>query len=81
MKMGIKEFRERIGEVSLGDEVVILTHHGRRVGRYVPERPRDVDMTTWTEERRAFGRKWRAQTPDWRVRLAAEGIDPAEVED
>ena len=54
MKMGIKEFRERISEVSLGDEVVIVTHHGKRVGRYIPEgnrkpagyRHEDVDRRT-----------------------------------
>ncbi len=81
MKMGIKEFRERISEVSTGDEVVIVTHHGRRVGRYIPERPSDLDINAWVEERKEFGRKWRAATPDWRDRLKSEGIDPDEVDE
>lgn len=45
MKMGIKEFRERIGEVALGDEPVILTHHGRRVGQYIPDTIRPPTVT------------------------------------
>lgn len=78
MKLGIKEFRERISEVSVGDEIVIVTNHGRRVGRYIPERPRDVDMDAWVREREAFSRNWRAGTPDWRDRLREAGIDPDE---
>lgn len=78
MKMGIKEFRERISEVSLGDEVIIVTHHGKRVGRYIPERRKaaeDVDMQAWVKEREAFRDAWRARTPDWRERLKAAGLD------
>lgn len=78
MKLGIKEFRERISEVSTGDEVVIITNHGRRVGRYIPERPRNVDLDAWVREREAFSRKWRAETPDWRDRLKNAGLDPDE---
>lgn len=78
MKLGIKEFRERIGEVSVGDEVVIVTNHGRRVGRYIPERSRDLDVDAWVKDREAFARKWRAETPDWQERLRAAGIDPDE---
>ena len=66
MKMGIKEFRERIGKVSLGDEVVVITHHGKRVGRYIPERVRpaqDIDLVTWAKEREEFGRQWRQPRP------------------
>lgn len=76
MKMGIKEFRERIGEVALGDELVVLTHHGKRVGRYVPERSppeRDVDFDAWLKKGATFGRQWRASTPDWREQLRALG--------
>jgi len=82
MKMGIKEFRQRISEVADGDEVVELTHHGRRVGRYVPERlraPRAVDLDAWLAEREETGRQWRATTPDWRDRLRAFGITEAEI--
>lgn len=82
MKMGIKEFREQLGRVALGDEVIVLTHHGRRVGRYLPEGARarrDLDLDAWVKERAATGRRWRAGTPDWRERLRAFGITDAEI--
>ena len=82
MKMGIKEFRERIGEVALGDEMIVLTHHGKRVGRYMPDRlraPRDIDLDAWVQEREETGRRWRAITPDWRGRLTSIGFSPEEV--
>ena len=87
MKMGIKEFRKNIGEVALGDEAVVLTHHGRRVGQYVPDRacePRSlIDMEMWAQERLEFGRRWRVRTPDWREKLRMLGEsedDIAELE-
>ena len=82
MKMGIKEFRERISEVALGDEPVILTHHGKRVGQYIPDtiRPPTVtDTKAWLAERRAFARRWRAETPDWREKLRAIGTPEDEI--
>jgi len=85
MKMGIKEFRDRISEVSAGDEIVVVTHHGKPVGRYIPELRRkpaeNVDLDEWVKEREAFSRAWRARTPDWRARLAAAGVPPEEIED
>jgi len=85
MKVGIKEFRERISELSLGAEVVIVTHHGKRVGRYIPEQSRkpaeNIGIEEWAEERKRFAREWRARTPDWRERLAAAGIPPEEIDD
>jgi antitoxin (DNA-binding transcriptional repressor) of toxin-antitoxin stability system len=74
MKMGIKEFREKVSEVSLGDQLVVVTHHGRRVGRFVPERPKPVDVAAWVREREDFARRWREKTPDWQERLRAAGI-------
>ena len=82
MKMGIKEFRERISEVALGDEAVILTHHGRRVGQYIPDAIRAPTMTdskAWLAERRAFARNWRAITPDWREKLRLIGTPEEEI--
>jgi hypothetical protein len=82
MKMGIKEFRERIGEVAVGDETIILTHHGRRVGRYLPEKATvaaDADLDRWLKERIETGRRWRAATPDWRARLIAFGVPEDEI--
>ncbi|MBW8785564.1 MAG: hypothetical protein JF593_13160 [Novosphingobium sp.] len=83
MRMGIKEFRERIAEVATGDEVVVVTHRGKRVGRFVPERarqkPGDVDVHGWAEERERFGREWRSATPDWKERLAVAGFTSEEI--
>ena len=82
MKMGIKEFRDRIGEVALGDKPVVLTHHGRRVGQYIPDliRPRTVtDTGAWVEERREAGRKYRAEHSDWREKLRSIGIPDDEI--
>ena len=77
MKMGIKEFRERIGEIALGEEPIVLTHHGKRVGQYIPDRARhlsaDAARPEWVRERLEFGRQWRARTPDWRDQLRALG--------
>lgn len=81
MKMGIKEFRDRISEVALGDKAVVLTHHGRRVGQYVPDAirpPTVIDPKAWLEERHVAARKWRAKTPDWREKLRS--IDTPEDE-
>lgn len=82
MKMGIKEFRERISEVSLGAEVIIVTHHGKRVGRYIPEtlsKPAaDIDMNIWRRDLEEFGHAWRAHTPNWRELLRE--IDTPESE-
>lgn len=83
MKMGIKEFRERISEVSLGDEMVIVTHHGKRVGRYIPEGLRkpaaDIDMAAWAKEREAFGHRWRVRTPNWRELLREVDTPESEI--
>jgi hypothetical protein len=87
MKMGIKEFRERIGDVALGDEPVVLTHHGKRVGQYIPDRarkpPPELDMDEWVRERLEFGKRWRARTANWREKLRELGEteeDIAELE-
>lgn len=79
MKMGIKEFRERISEVAEGDEVVVITQHGRRVGRYVPDtgcRASVEDVDAWLERRERHQEDWRARTPDWQARMIAFGLSP-----
>ena len=84
MKMGINEFRERIGELAMGDETVVITHHGRRVGRYIPDRfrePKEVDAKAWIKEREEFGRSWRATTPDWQERLRTAGSAVGGIEE
>lgn len=75
MKMGIKEFRERLSEVAKGEETVVVTHHGR----YLPERSKpaeDLDLDEWARERQRVRDEWRASTPDWRERMAAYGLGP-----
>ena len=82
MKMGIKEFREKISEIALGDRPVVLTHHGKRVGQYIPDairQPTVTDPKAWLDECEAFGRKWRAATPDWREKLRAIGTPEEEI--
>ena len=83
MKMGIKEFRDRISEVSAGDKVVVVTHHGKPVGRYIPERARkpaeNIDLDEWVRERDEAARRWRARTPDWRDRLRSLEIPEEEI--
>ena len=81
MKLGIKEFRERLSEVAHGDEPVIVTHHGRVLGRYLPERagaPAKLDTEAWVSRLEELRDEWRAQTPDWRERMTSIGLDPDE---
>jgi len=79
MKLGIKEFRERLSELAHGDEQVVVTHHGKVLGRFVPERRKpaeEIDLDAWTEQIEQSQREWRENTPDWRERLAAYGLGP-----
>ena len=79
MKMGVREFRERISEVVNGDEPVIVTKNGEVVGRYTPLRPKkpaeNIDMDAWMRRIEAFQTDLKARTPDWRERLASIGLD------
>jgi antitoxin (DNA-binding transcriptional repressor) of toxin-antitoxin stability system len=79
MKMGIREFRERLSEVAHGEEPVIITHHGKVLGRFLPERRKAaeaVDLDEWAADLERRRDAWRAATPDWRERMAAYGLDP-----
>lgn len=79
MKMGIKEFRERLSEVANGAEPVTITHHGKVVGRYLPARGKPaetIDVDRWADDLERRRDEWRAQTPDWRERMAAYGLGP-----
>ncbi|MEO6093459.1 MAG: hypothetical protein ABIT04_01360 [Novosphingobium sp.] len=64
--MGIKEFRERIGEIADGDTVIELTKRGRVVGEYRPKRPFDHEAA-----KRALESVTR-----WQAEMRAQGIEP-----
>lgn len=78
MRMGVREFRDRVSEIVNGDAPVVVTNNGRRVGTYLPERrhrdpaaaSRAVEsMRRWQEEMRAGG-------IDLEARLAEAGLSP-----
>lgn len=78
MKLGVKEFRERFSEVAHGDEQVIVTHHGRVLGRFTPEKRAKLsreELSEWAAGLSESQKRWRENTPDWRERLAAYGLD------
>lgn len=78
MKMGVKEFRERFSEVAEGVEPVLVTKNGRIVGRYAPMSAARFDKERWDEIEARLARfrdDWKANTPDWRERLHANGFD------
>ena len=79
MKMGVREFRERISEVTSGTEQVVVTRNGAVVGRYtpiVPAKPAEsIDMQAWLDRIQNFQTVWKSETPDWRQRLASIGLD------
>lgn len=68
MKMGIKEFRERLGEVARGNEPVQLTDRGRIIGFYTP-------LPTMDEARLQRARQALADHQRWKEDLRARGID------
>ena len=66
MKMGIKEFRDKIGELAEGASVIELTKHGKVVGQYRPRKPFDSDAA----------RKALESVQRWQADLRAKGIEP-----
>lgn len=80
MKMGIKEFRDRLGEVARGEEPVQLTDRGRVIGvcnplpRWTPER-RERALQAADEIERMQG-EWRAAGIEPHDILAEMGLDP-----
>lgn len=65
MKMGIKEFRERISEVTAAGEQVVVTHHGKPVGSYAAFRRKDPEAI----------RKASAEIRLWQEEMKAKGVD------
>jgi len=78
--MGIKEFRERLGEVARGNQVVQLTDRGQVVGTYTPL-PRMTDAQrararAALDDLRQAREEWAAQGIDTEAWLAEIGLDP-----
>jgi len=77
MKMGIKEFRERLSEVVQMGEAVVVTNHGKVIGTFAPLRPKDPARVRRAAE--SIGR-WQAEMKakgvDLGAELAAMGISP-----
>lgn len=77
MKMGIKEFRERIREVAEGDEPVVITNHGKPVGSFAPLRRKDpVAVRRAASEIAAWQDDMKARGIDLEKVLAGLGLDP-----
>ena len=77
MKMGIKEFRDRISEVTERGEPVTVTHHGREVATYLPRRAVDLERArAAADEIKAWQRDLRAGGIDPEAILAEIGLNP-----
>jgi antitoxin (DNA-binding transcriptional repressor) of toxin-antitoxin stability system len=77
MKVGVREFRDRVSEIVNGSESVVVTNNGRVVGEFTPisvKRPH-ADVERWVADRLAFRSAWRERNPDWIELLARAGLD------
>jgi antitoxin (DNA-binding transcriptional repressor) of toxin-antitoxin stability system len=77
MKVGVREFLERLSEVVNGQQPVVITSKGKVVGEFTPaviSQPDDAGLE-WLEARAAFRKRWQSETPDWRERLLDAGLD------
>ena len=77
MKMGVKEFKERISEVTERGEPVVVTLHGREIANYFPRKPKDPKKI---KEAANAIRKWqddmKTNGVDLEAVLAERGLDP-----
>jgi antitoxin (DNA-binding transcriptional repressor) of toxin-antitoxin stability system len=77
MKMGIKEFRERLSEVVQSGHGVVVTNHGKVVGIFTPLRPKDPKRVRQAAESiRRWQEEMKAKGVDLEADLATEGIAP-----
>ncbi|WP_375392069.1 hypothetical protein [uncultured Sphingomonas sp.] len=72
MRMGIKEFRDRLGEVARGEEPVQLTDRGQVIGIYNP-------LPRWTPERRERALAAVEEIKVMQAELRASGIEPHDI--
>jgi antitoxin (DNA-binding transcriptional repressor) of toxin-antitoxin stability system len=77
VKMGIKEFRERISEVTASGEPVVITNHGKPVGSFAPFKRKDPKKIQETaEEIMKWQDEMRAKGIDLEAVLSGLGLDP-----
>jgi antitoxin (DNA-binding transcriptional repressor) of toxin-antitoxin stability system len=77
MKMGIKEFRERLSEVVRKGEPIVVTSHGKVLGTFAPLRPKDPEQVRRAAESiRRWQEEMKAKGVDLEAELAAMGLDP-----
>lgn len=77
MKMGVKEFKERISEVTASGAPVVITNHGRPVGSYAPFKPKDPEkVRKAAEEILRWQNEMRSKGVDLDAVLAGLGMDP-----
>lgn len=75
MKMGVKEFRDRITEVARGDRPVAVTNHGRTLGYFTPVRTADPDrLRAASEAIRRLQGDLRTRGVDLEREMAALGM-------
>ena len=76
MKMGIKEFRERISEVAHGTEIVEVTHHGKTLALLHPLRRDPAKIRAAASAIQDAQDGFRDKGVDLEAELAAIGLDP-----
>jgi antitoxin (DNA-binding transcriptional repressor) of toxin-antitoxin stability system len=77
MRMGIKEFREKISEVTEKGDPLVVTHHGRAVATYMPLKPKDpVKIRRAAESIKRWQDEMKAEGVDLEGVLAGLGLDP-----
>lgn len=76
MKMGIKEFRERLSEITRGTDQIEVTHHGRVVGTFKPSRRDPEKIRVAAEGIRRWQEEMLAKGVNLEAELASVGIAP-----
>jgi antitoxin (DNA-binding transcriptional repressor) of toxin-antitoxin stability system len=69
MKLGIKEFRERVSELTNSGDPVVVTNHGKPVASFAPFRRKDPEAI----------RKAADEIANWQAEIRAKGIDPEKI--
>lgn len=78
IELGIREFRERLSEVTNGTDLIVVTNNGVEIGAYLPKRwLRDVgEARKAAEAVDRARRELRKRGLDLDKELAAMGLSP-----